>query len=84
MLRVYSSDIALYRVALSFSRSTDTIKERYDQAIKRLEAIAAGKGALTTTGGAGGNSDGDGEVGQNEVLVEGPERVFTRERLGRI
>lgn len=85
VLRVYCMDIAFYRIALAFTRSSDAIKERYDQAIKRLEAIAAGKGALTSTGGSsGGGNDGDAEVGQNEVMVEGPERVFTRARLGRI
>lgn len=84
VLRVYCMDIAFYRIALAFTRSSDAIKERYDQAIKRLEAIAAGKGALTTIGGgAAGGSDG-GEVGQNEVIVEAPARMFTRERLGRI
>lgn len=88
VLRVYASDITLYRVALSFSRSTDTIKERYDMAIKRLEAIAGGKGALGTTvsgstpvPGTGGDV---GDIGQNEVVLVAPERVFTRERLGRI
>ncbi|PWE52152.1 DUF1320 domain-containing protein [Metarhizobium album] len=87
VLRVYCGDMALYRVALSFSRSTDAIKERYDQAVKRLEAIAAGKGALTTTGSGQGSAGGEGlpdGVGQNEVIVTAPDRVFTRERLGRI
>lgn len=70
----------------SVSRTTENIKERYDQAVKRLEAIASGKGALTTSvGTAGGDPVIDaGDIGQNEVVVVGPERVFTRERLGRI
>ncbi|RAI25303.1 hypothetical protein CH338_31400, partial [Rhodoplanes elegans] len=46
-LRLYTIDIALYRVALSFGRSNDRIKERYDVAIQRLAAMAAGKAALT-------------------------------------
>lgn len=89
VLRVYATDIAFYRVALSFSRQTDTIKERYDMAIKRLEAIASGKGALGTTivsGGSdssGGTDDG-GPIGQNEVSIDVPERVFNRKRLGSI
>jgi len=84
VLRVYCMDIAFYRIALAFSRSSETIKERYDTAIKRLEAIAAGKGALTTTGGSSGTGGDAGGVGQNEVIVEAPVRMFTRERLGRI
>ena len=85
LLRVYTTDIAFYRIALSFTRSTENIKERYDQAIKRLEAIASGKGALNggNTGG-GGPADPTEDVGQNEVVLQAPERVFTRERLSRI
>ncbi|MBB4066271.1 gp436 family protein [Gellertiella hungarica] len=86
LLKIYCIDVAFYRIALDFSRSTDNIKERYDQTVKRLEQIAAGKGALTTTmPPAGGDGSADvGEIGQNEVALQAPERVFTRERLGRI
>ena len=86
VLKVYCVDIAFYRIALAFSRSTENIKERYDQAVKRLEAIAAGKGALTTSSVTSGGEPAidAGDIGQNEVVVVGPERVFTRERLGRI
>lgn len=88
VLRIYASDITFYRVALSFSRSTDAIKERYDMAIKRLEAIASGKGALGTVGGGSAPGPGTGtevgDIGQNEVVVVAPERVFTRSRLGSI
>lgn len=87
VLRIYATDIALYRVALSFGRGNERIKERYDAAVKRLEAIAAGKGALTFDGPGGGGVPGNGlpgepsNVGPAEPLVSAPERVFTRERL---
>ncbi|MCO5059640.1 MAG: DUF1320 domain-containing protein [Rhizobiaceae bacterium] len=86
VLSVYCMDIALYRIALSFSRTSDIIKERYEATIKRLEAIAAGKGALTFTGSGGGSGDDGavGAIGQNEVVMVAPERIFTRERLGKI
>lgn len=92
VLRVYTSDIALYRVAISFARSNEAIKERHDQAIKRLEAIAAGKGALTSGAVSSGLVSGtgvtttseDADIGQNEVIVSAPERMFTRKRLGSI
>lgn len=83
ILAIYVMDIALYRVALSFSRLTDEIRERYLAAIKRLEAIAAGKGALTFEG--SGASEGDVSIGDTSpqtVLVDAPERIFTRARLG--
>lgn len=85
ILRMYCGDIAFYKIALAFSRVTDEIRDRRNDAIKRLEAIAAGKGALPSAGGGSsvGGSD-DGEVGQNEVILDAPERVFTRKRLGRI
>lgn len=87
ILGVYCMDIALYRIALSFSRTSDIIKERYEASIKRLEAIASGKGALTFAGSAGvgvGDDGAPGSIGQNEVVMKAPERIFTRERLGRI
>lgn len=86
LLKIYCMDIALYRVSLSFARSNEAIKERYDASIRRLEAIAAGKGALVSNGGGAGSGTGPdvGSVGQNEVVVVAPERVFSRERLGRI
>ncbi len=88
IVAVYTMDIAMYRIALAFTRSTENIKERYDQAVKRLEAIAAGKGALSVINAAsGGGTDVPGtgvDVGQNEVVLIAPERVFTRSRLGSI
>ncbi len=86
VLKIYCMDIALYRTAIAFSRTSETIKERYEAAIKRLEAIAAGKGALGLDGvGAGAPGEGGpASIGQNEVVVEAPERMFTRARLGRI
>ncbi|WP_024277998.1 phage protein Gp36 family protein [Xanthobacter sp. 126] len=83
VLSIYQIDIALYRVALSFGRSNERVKERYDAAIKRLEAIAAGKGALTFEGSSGGVTQ-PGEpssIGPGEPVVEAPERIFTRDRL---
>lgn len=86
LLRLYCIDVAFYRIALDFSRSTENIKERYDQTIKRLEQIAAGRGALTSTSApsASGDTTDVSDIGQNEVVLVAPERMFTRERLGRI
>lgn len=81
-LRVYTIDIALYRIALAFSRSNERIKERYDAAVERLEAIAKGKGGLSFIGGGDtGDTVTSGAASPNEVLIEVPERIFTRDRL---
>ncbi|KPF98811.1 hypothetical protein IP86_10805 [Rhodopseudomonas sp. AAP120] len=85
ILRIYTTDIALYRVALSFGRSNERVKERYDVAIARLQAIAKGNAALTFDGPGGGGSGGGlqppGTVSPNEAIVISAERVLTRDRL---
>lgn len=91
ILAVYAMDIALYRVALSFSRSSERLKETRDNAIKRLEAIAQGKGGLTITSPGGGRpssssssaSEDVGDIGPNGVVIDAPERIFTRDRFRR-
>ncbi|WP_020185947.1 DUF1320 domain-containing protein [Methylopila sp. 73B] len=83
-LKIYCIDLALYRIAISFSRSNERIKERYDAAIKRLEAIASGKGGLSFTPGGGGD-DGPsapaGAASPNEVLIDAPVRIFSPRRM---
>lgn len=84
VLRLYAIDIALYRVALSFSRSSETIEKRYAAAIARLRDMAAGKGALTVAP-AGGMVAADAPTtsgSPNEVVIDAPERLFTRRRFG--
>lgn len=89
ILAVYAMDMALYRVALSFGRSSERLKEGYDNAVKRLEAIAAGRGGLVVlaapASGAGPAAPADeiGEIGPNGVVLDAPERIFTRARFGR-
>lgn len=98
VLRGYCVDLALYHVSLSFARTSDIIKERYNNAIKRLEAIGAGKGGLTfiTQDGSGGASMPPSSnagntvsaqllpnhVHPNEPVILAPERRFGRERSG--
>ncbi|WP_020179789.1 DUF1320 domain-containing protein [Methylopila sp. M107] len=88
MLKVYAIDIALYRIALSFSRSNERIRERYEAALKRLEAIASGKGALSFDSGGGTDPTspaGGASASPNEVLIDAPaERRFSVRRMGRL
>ncbi|MCF4125040.1 gp436 family protein [Methylobacterium sp. SyP6R] len=84
VLRLYAIDITLYRVSLSFGRSSETIEKRYAAAIARLRDMAAGKGALTVTP-AGGPATAEGPAtsgSPNEVVIDAPERLFTRRRFG--
>ncbi len=86
ILRIYTIDIALYRVALSFGRSSERVKERYDVAIARLNAIGKGTAALTFDGPGGGGTGSaggqpPGSVSPNEAIVVANERVMTRDRL---
>lgn len=82
-LKVYTIDIALYRVALSFSRSNESVKERHDAAIDRLKEIATGKGGLSFLPGSSAPGGGDDPAvsSPNEVLIDAPGRVFSRGRL---
>ncbi len=81
VLEILAIDMAMYRVALSFSRTTDQIKARYDSAVKRLEGIAAGRGALnpaTPAPAAGGDLSGS---TPHEAIVEIAPPHFGRQRL---
>lgn len=84
VLRVYAMAIALYRVSVSFARSSERLEKGYEDALKRLQMIADGKGGLSFEGEEGG--DGALEPGlagasSNMLIAEGPERVWTRDRL---
>ncbi|QLP98513.1 MAG: DUF1320 family protein [Rhodoblastus sp.] len=82
-LAVYACDIALYRAALSASRLTEEMRERAQAALKRLEGLAAGRGALTFlgVGGAAGEAT-EMVTSPGDVLVDGPPRVFSRRAYG--
>ena len=83
VLRVYCCDMALYRAALSSSRLTDAMRERYLAAIKRLEAMAAGKGGLSFLGVGGAAGDGvPAPLSPGDVLIDVPPRVFSRRAFG--
>lgn len=85
LLKLYTMDIALYLVALAFSRSNERIEERYDRAIKRLEKMTEGKSGLSFEGGGtdtGNETDGGSVISPNEVVLDAPERLFTRDKMG--
>lgn len=80
-LKSLAIDITLYKVALSFARSTDRLEKGYETAIKRLEGLVAGKGGLSFEGSGGDGAAPASAASPNEVLIVAPERVFTRDRF---
>ncbi len=83
MLKIYAMDIALYRIALAFARSNERIEARYKAATARLEAIARGHGGLSFVAAEGADptdTQGSAPLSPGEVLIEAPERLFTRDR----
>lgn len=81
-LRLFCMDITFYRLALSHTRLTDEIRDRYSNAIKRLESIASGKAGLSfVSSGSDGDAGGQEISSPNEVVIDVPDRVFTKGRL---
>ncbi len=62
----------------------ETIEKRYGAAVARLRDMACGKGALTVEpAGTPATADAPGTSGSpNEVVIDAPERLFTRRRFG--
>lgn len=84
-LQLCAIDMAMYRVALSYSRSTEQIRDRYDLAVKRLEAIALGRGSLNPRTPAPSAAGGDlsGSTPQ-EAIVEYAPAGWRRDGLRRL
>lgn len=79
-LALCAIDIAMYRVALSYSRSTEQIRERYDAIVRRLEGIAKGVGALNPAAAATLGADDPASSPQFVVMMDAPPN-FGRQRL---
>lgn len=83
VLRAYAITMTLYRVALSFARSSERLEKGYEDAVKRLQGIADGRGKLSfvTDEGDLPPEPGVTSAGDGNVLMESAERLFTRERM---
>lgn len=73
-------DIAAYHLCPDASAMTEIIEKRYEAAIVVAKDISAGRASLGASEPKGGSLD-PGTLGDGAVLVSGPERVMTRERL---
>lgn len=85
LLTRYCVDIALYMLAASADVMSETLRQRYEDAIAQLRRIADGKAALVfpvDPDADTGDDDSDGgTAGKPVILVEGPERQFTRDKM---
>jgi phage gp36-like protein len=82
-LKLFAIDMAMYRVAVTFARTTEELKTRYDIAVARLEGVASGKkGALTFNSSGVGAVDGATATGSpGEAIVVAPQRQFSRDSM---
>lgn len=80
-LRQINTDIAVYRLGVDGGTQTDENRERYKDAIKLLGRIGDGKAVLVF------DADPDAETlenpderGPRPIIIEGPDRIFSREK----
>lgn len=79
-LKIFAIDMAMYRVAVAWSRTSEQFKARYDMAVTRLEGIASGKkGALTFVEGAAAVDGVSSTSSPGEALIVANERHFSRD-----
>ena len=76
----YCVDIALYRLASSRDVLSAEHRTRYEDALKALKDIGAGRAALVFPGGADGD-DPEEPTGPRPIVSHGPEREFTRDKM---
>lgn len=74
ILTMHCRDMAVYRLALNSGARTTEMRVRYEDAIKFLERVAAGKVTLIQVAG---DLDGDGDVDADDnALVEALKRPY--------
>jgi phage gp36-like protein len=74
----YAGDIALYRMSAEVGTYTEEKRQRYDDAIKWLMAVAAGKAVL------GGQPEPPPKGGEGNIRLVAQPREFTRSYTGGI
>lgn len=77
VLVAYAGDIALYRMSLDAGTYTEEKRKRYEDAIKWLDQVAAGKAVL------GGQPEPDTKTSTG-IRMTAETREFTRSKLGGI
>jgi phage gp36-like protein len=83
LLKQYCVDIAIYLLASGRNVQSDEHRQRFEDALKHLEKIGAGKANLIVPHdivGADGAAS-SASAGPRPIVVGGPERQFTREKM---
>ena len=83
LLKQYCVDIALYLLASGRNVQSEEHRQRFEDALKHLEKIGAGKANLIVPHdiiGADGNTT-SASAGPRPIVVGGPERQFTRDKM---
>lgn len=78
-LKTVCVDIAVYRLALSADVLSEEHRRRYEDALNFLKRVADGKAALQFASSAP-TEDGTPAPGPRPIVMEGPERLFSREK----
>lgn len=74
-------DVAIYRLALPADVLTEEIRRRYDDAIAALKRIAKGEAALVFTPVPTVPGETPAPTGPRPIVVGGPPRLFSRDRM---
>lgn len=81
LVKLIAIDIAVYRLASDHLRLTDEIIRRYENAVRQLKDIGAGKAVLPITAATGGAVAAPPDM---TIIVDAPPRIFDRDTLRRL
>ncbi|PJN94870.1 DUF1320 domain-containing protein [Amaricoccus sp. HAR-UPW-R2A-40] len=83
ILRQLSVDVAVYRLAQTADVLTEEVRQRYEDAVAHLRRLAEGKAALVFPPSAPGEGEEPDplDASPQPIVVAGPPRLFSRERM---
>jgi phage gp36-like protein len=69
-------DIAVFNLAARRNRESDSVRRRYEDAVKFLKDVAAGKAVIA------GVTQASGSGSRDHAKIEADTRIFTRDKMG--
>lgn len=79
LLKQFSVDVAMYRLALSRDVLTEEHRRRYDDVVKHLVKIAEGKASLNLPAPVDAETGVPTPTSPRPIVAGGPQRLFTRD-----